>query len=230
MGGNDRYVAFEQAGTHKLIKAGNWTGDSILPGELQDTWYHVWVVYDISAGQMEFFATPFGGEIPSEPLAVYDLATDYADISYFVMGMETGGNEGLEIDNIYQAPARLIEASPTAGEVGSGTVDQPSSIATTAQSLEDEGWYYSEWLGYFWTDSLDENYLYTPAAGWMYGGVIDAETAWLYNEQLGFVITGSGYWPGLYSMDTQNWMVYIDGSNPAALYDFATGDEIQLDF
>ncbi|MCC5838860.1 MAG: hypothetical protein JJT96_01950 [Opitutales bacterium] len=90
-----------------------------IPGsEVQEQWYHAWIVYNTTAQRIDFHYAPFGsGAPPGTPAASwsFDPQVDYSNFTHFVVGLDRPTSTGLRLGNIYFAADELLTLSPTAG-------------------------------------------------------------------------------------------------------------------
>jgi len=81
------------------------------------------------------------------------------------------------------------------------------------------GWKHSSWFGTF-----NETYypwIWHQQHGWMYAFGTDPGSIWLWTPDLGFLWTGSGVYPWLWSNTQQTWLYYsVGSSNPRYFYNW----------
>jgi len=171
-GGNDRFITFGLNAPQALANFGDWPptlGPDLLGGSQLDTWYHVWLVYDGSAGTVDFYAVPISDpvdevELPAEPAGSFNLEVDYTEFSHFVLGTGLVGNgEGIIIDNLYQALGSNITLSPTAGDFGSGG-NEVVSLWVDVPAANAEG---DKQAGIGWINDVAYPYVYHYSIGGM---------------------------------------------------------------
>lgn len=190
-GGADRFVTYPPgASPQTLVNFGQWTTD-LLGGTVADQWYHVWLVYDGSAGKVDVYSVPVADPVesvtlPSEPSGSFEFELAYEDLGTFILGTAFQGNgSGLKIDNIYQAQGTLIELSPTAGVFDGGSTEPVSlwkDLPELAGGFKDAG------IGLI-QDAHYPFVFHVPTKGYIYiaDEYSSLETIWGYTY-------GDGFW------------------------------------
>jgi Fibronectin type III domain len=83
------------------------------------------------------------------------------------------------------------------------------------------GWEESSWFGTF--NVTDYPWIYHQQHGWMYVYGTDPASIWLWTSDMGFLWTGSGVYPWLWSDTQQTWLYYsVGSSNPRYFYNWNT--------
>ena len=100
-----------------------------------------------------------------------------------------------------------------------------------AKQTQYSGWIELDWFGSIF--SLSNNWNFSPIFGWFYSVGSDGEAFWLWkNNHLGWLWSGFGVYPFLYSNDLGKW-IYINKyqSNKDSLiyYDFEIKDWVSLE-
>ena len=220
-GNNDRFLTFGAASPQALTKWTAWTTD-LLGDTQQDTWYHVWFVYDHDALTVDFYSVPFAesgtATPPSEPAGSFDLTTDYAGFSHLILGGWQAGNAGIRVDNIYQTFGQNISLSPTAGDIGG-----PAAGLTVGEwNLTDIGWVfgytpewgYSTFMGFVYMGYLP--WIYQVPFGYM--ALVQATPSgsgtifWFYSPTMGWVFADDTF-GGFFQSENADW-AYNNFLNP----------------
>ena len=82
------------------------------------------------------------------------------------------------------------------------------------------GWKNSPWFGAFRDDRAP--WIYHREHGFLYVKGTDEKNLWLYQPSLGWVHTGQGIYPHLYSRNRESWIFHEAGSRePRHFYDFS---------
>ena len=74
-----------------------------------------------------------------------------------------------------------------------------------------DGWKRSGWFGDFYRGYYP--WIYHAQHGWLYVFGTDPTSTWLYNPAMGFLWTGSGTYPWLWSDQERTWLYYVKGSH-----------------
>jgi hypothetical protein len=83
------------------------------------------------------------------------------------------------------------------------------------------GWEQSSWFGTFNVNQYP--WIYHQQHGWMYVYGTDPASVWLWTSDMGFLWTGSGVYPWLWSDAQQTWLYYsVGSSNPRYFYNWNT--------
>lgn len=109
-----------------------------IPGaQVQEHWYHAWIVYNLNEQRIDFHYASFGSAAPSGTPAAswpFDPQVDYSNFTHFIVGLDRPTSTGLRLGNLYFAADELLTLSPTAGTfmpIGEIFADQPED--TTAR-------------------------------------------------------------------------------------------------
>ncbi len=175
-------------------------------------------MYDASAGVVDFYAVAFGDTIdalpvPTEPTGSFALETEYADLSYLVVGVSQPNGAGIALDNIYQSSGRALSLSPTAGEIGGGDV---GGVLTPGEWTRiDFGWVYgltadwgiSTYMGYVYV--VDLPYVYQVDLGWMYLVSSSGDDHYFYTWDHGWILINEGFGGFYYQYSTDDYTQQI---------------------
>jgi hypothetical protein len=113
--------------------------------------------------------------------------------------------------------------SSTSGS-GSFTLNRTHSLTGPTTPWPDatdlgSGWKNSSWFGVFNVNNYP--WIYHQQHGWMYSFGTDPASIWLWTSDLGFLWTGSGVYPWLWSDTQQTWLYYdVGSSNPRYFYNW----------
>lgn len=120
--------------------------------------------------------------------------------------------------------------TPLTGDVSWTPRDDPyAAVRTTYPGAEwrDNGWWESDWLGFFQTDLYPFTWHFDH--GWIYPlGPLDRDGDWLFtlSPELQWIYTSEVLYPFMWSSGTGDWLWYQQGtSGPREFYDYRT-DEI----
>jgi hypothetical protein len=128
--------------------------------------------------------------------------------------------DGLLSTNPYAISGTWSSASGS----GSFTLNRTHSLTGPTTPWPDatdlgNGWEESSWFGTF--NVTDYPWIYHQQHGWMYAYGTDPASIWLWTPDLGFLWTGSGVYPWLWSNTQQTWLYYSVGtSNPRYFYNW----------
>jgi hypothetical protein len=116
-GGNTRLGTF--GATPQAFRAFAPPSTIAIPGaEVQEQWYHAWIVYNLAQQRIDFHYAPFGDPAPSGTPAAswsFDPQVDYSNFTHFIVGLDRPTSTGLRLGNLYFAADELLTLSPTAG-------------------------------------------------------------------------------------------------------------------
>ena len=111
---------------------------------------------------------------------------------------------------------------------GHGIPHADASMTALVRSLDETGWYTSNWFGTFYTE--DGAWIFHSDHGWLYDATEGHSEEWYYDVNIGWIYAEAESYPLIYDASREAHLLYLEGTrNPRWFFDFTAGEWLTRD-